>query len=295
VAESALLAIAFASAALGCAELASIDPWMASSASATGNGGGGGAGTAGQVASGSGAAASASGGGGGKGGAAPSYYSSVLADLPLGYWRLGEKSGTTAVNEIVGVDGMYEFPGLTLGEPGAIAGDDDTALACGGEGGRVVLNDSFDVAPNQPFSIELWAKPLAIDLTYRFLISKRSEGIYEGYALFVQVEDGLQWVRYGGGRIESSLVVSEPLAENVFSHVVVTSDGTDMSLYVNGMLEALGTPSALSDTDSRFVIGANDARPSSNEFLGWLDEVAVYDHALSEQRVEAHYQAALGR
>ena len=38
-----------------------------------------------------------------------------------------------------------------------------------------------------------------------------------------------------------------------------------------------------------FGISTNDSQPSANSFLGDMDEVALYDHALSQERVALHY------
>src|SRR4051812_1334419 len=57
-----------------------------------------------------------------------SYYSSaVLALSPIAYYRLGESSGTTAADSSGnGLNGTYNG-GVTLGQPGGIFGDPDTA------------------------------------------------------------------------------------------------------------------------------------------------------------------------
>src|SRR5688500_11107092 len=56
------------------------------------------------------------------------YANIVLADNPTAYWRLGETSGTTAVDSSVpgGNQGTY-LNGVTLGIPGAIPGDPNTS------------------------------------------------------------------------------------------------------------------------------------------------------------------------
>ena len=57
------------------------------------------------------------------------YRAAVLADSPLAYWRLGETSGTVAHDETGnGHDGTY-VGGVTLGQPGALTGDANTAVS----------------------------------------------------------------------------------------------------------------------------------------------------------------------
>ena len=56
------------------------------------------------------------------------YSGVVLAKGPVGYWRLGEAVGPTAVDASgFGYDGTYNG-NPTFGQPGAIADDPDTAI-----------------------------------------------------------------------------------------------------------------------------------------------------------------------
>jgi hypothetical protein len=60
----------------------------------------------------------------------------VLADSPVGYWRFGETLGSTvAVDETgQGSDGAY-LQAVTLGVPGALATDANTAARFDGASG----------------------------------------------------------------------------------------------------------------------------------------------------------------
>src|SRR2546430_16501003 len=64
----------------------------------------------------------------------PSYRASVLADHPVAYWRLDEETGTVLVDASGnGNDGTYAGA-VTLGPPGALASDSDTAAGVGPAG-----------------------------------------------------------------------------------------------------------------------------------------------------------------
>ncbi|HEV3260444.1 MAG TPA: hypothetical protein VG013_26550, partial [Gemmataceae bacterium] len=93
---------------------------------------------------------------GGVGQASADYMQTVLADNPAGYWRLGEASGTTASDSSGnGHNGTY-MGGVTLGQPGAIAGDPNTSVAFNGTNG--IVDTSF--VPNVlSFTIEAWVNP----------------------------------------------------------------------------------------------------------------------------------------
>src|SRR5262249_53557695 len=88
--------------------------------------------------------------------------SAILADGPLGYWRLDETSGTTAFDSSPnGYNGTF-FGNVTLGVAGALLPDDhDSAARFGGGGAQadVPFHPEFNL-PNG-FTIEAWAKPEA--------------------------------------------------------------------------------------------------------------------------------------
>ncbi|MDX6199796.1 MAG: hypothetical protein QOJ79_2947, partial [Actinomycetota bacterium] len=56
-----------------------------------------------------------------------SYQAAVLSDAPVGYWRLGERSGAVAADSSgAGRSGSYSG-GVSLGVAGALVGDGDTS------------------------------------------------------------------------------------------------------------------------------------------------------------------------
>lgn len=61
---------------------------------------------------------------------AKGYAAVVWADAPVGYWRLGEANGTTAVDEMGNGNGTY-VNSPTLGDTGALDGDANTAVTFG--------------------------------------------------------------------------------------------------------------------------------------------------------------------
>ena len=72
----------------------------------------------------------------------------MRGDAPAGYWRLDETSGTTAADTIGGNAGTYSG-GVTLGIPGAVAGD--TAASFDGTG-QVTVPDSASLHTGDTFT-----------------------------------------------------------------------------------------------------------------------------------------------
>src|SRR5690606_28297105 len=82
------------------------------------------------------------------------YVEAVYTSEPTNYWRMGESSGST-ISDTVGFNPLNTFAGATLGAPGAIVGDDDTAARFSGASGGMAatVNDGH---PPDVFTIEAW-------------------------------------------------------------------------------------------------------------------------------------------
>ncbi len=73
-------------------------------------------------------------------------------------------------------------------------------------------------------------------------------------------------------------------------HVAGTYDGSTMRLYINGVLESSmvvpgGIPAAVNTLP--LTIGAQDGTSASRWFMGWMDDVRVYNRALSLSEIQA--------
>jgi hypothetical protein len=80
-----------------------------------------------------------------------------------------------------------------------------------------------------------------------------------------------------------------------WTHLAATWDGTSMKLYINGELNAAGTPevSGIGDSGCAFCLGGvNDACGYYGQYFpGLIDEMSAYNCALTAEEVSALYQA----
>ncbi len=218
---------------------------------------------------------------------AADYRTVVMADAPKAYWRFNEGAGTVA-NDIAGSH-TATLNAVGYGRPGAITNDSDTAFNFNGATSFVEVPFSADLNP-PTFTVEFWGKPSST--TARQVvksITTSGDFIVGGYE-FNACWAGQTWSFgiIGGGW---QRVCSRRLVPNEWTHVVGTYDGNKVCLYVNGVLTSSlpctnYVPNWTSAT--RFGVSTN-AADSFWAFLGDLDEIAIYDHALPEDRVTVHY------
>jgi hypothetical protein len=84
---------------------------------------------------------------------------------------------------------------------------------------------------------------------------------------------------FPGGAWGVPVSVSAPATVNTWTHVAGVYDGSSVRLYLNGSLAASAPASGLLQRSSRPISIGN--HPSGNAFLGWIDELKLYDRGLA--------------
>ena len=216
------------------------------------------------------------------------YRALVLGDNPVGYWRLGESSGTTAASETGTNSGTY-VNGPTLGVAGALKGSSNTAASFNGSTQYVDVPSSASLNASTGVSVEAWVKPAVMPGAGNTgtIAMKASD---PPYAYWLQVTDtDRAKFGVGVGGVNHPLSAGGVVAAGSWYHLVGTYDGSVQRLYVNGALVASQAQTGNVDTVAgNFRIGTTRA---SEWFNGAIDDVAVYDKALTPAQVQAHYEA----
>jgi hypothetical protein len=212
------------------------------------------------------------------------YPQAVAWTHPTAYWRLDDTGPTAHDSGPFGLDGSYE-PGVVQNVPGGILGDFDTAAEFSGSGVVIPSSPPLDITGNA-VSIEVWARG-GPQSPYAYLVSKSDFHGTLGYSLYAGSNGTLRFfVGNGFSRItdETGFVW-----DGNWHHIVGVYDGSSLKLYVDNVLLA-NTPasgSIASSLGTPLAIGRWQG--GGFPFSGALDEVAVYDHALTADQVQTHY------
>jgi hypothetical protein len=78
-----------------------------------------------------------------------------------------------------------------------------------------------------------------------------------------------------------------------WAFVAVTFDGTNATIYRDGLSAASGAFSLGSKPDARLVVGASEAN-GGNPFNGLIDDVRIYNYALDALEIAHLYQSVAG-
>jgi hypothetical protein len=226
-----------------------------------------------------------------------SYAQTILADNPLSYWRLDETNGTVAHDCVGGHDGQYI--NASMGVAGYSQNDPDTAASVGPGPDSYVGNiqgiDFGTFGNDAAFSIEAWvnggtqASGAGI-VTYGYGSGGEQFNLDTGNGTRFRfsVRDAVNAAHNANGTISPS---------NTWQHVVGVCDEPNgiTRLYINGIQNATATVSGgLQAGTSPISIGSRQAGYGTTytlNFLGSIDEVAIYNYALSPAQVLSHYKA----
>ena len=201
--------------------------------------------------------------------------------------RRGERTVPTEGQAAAGNVGVYVDPSrlFRFQQPGLILGDTDTCVeAHSSAWAKAPVDRDVFFDPNA-FTVEVWV---------RFVGGVYAAGPFRtgtARSIFSLNSARLELDTTAG--LTQVDLVSSPSPGDII-HMVGTWDGTNACVYLNGALEATESAggSLLQGNASEFVyfIGS-----STSSLTQKIDEVAFYEHALSAERVLAHYQAGAER
>ena len=139
-------------------------------------------------------------------------------------------------------------------------------------------------------ALEFWIKTTdteAEPLEYSNYKDYYGWNFYFGYP---SIKGKFMYATSDGGTI-ASITTTKTLNDGVFHHVVVTDDGANLRLYVDGALDvtaATGTPIW---SDSRFYTGVERPEYSIGvPFAGILDEIRISNAVRSDAWIKATYE-----
>ena len=225
---------------------------------------------------------------------APSAYrETVLADRPVGYWRLDETDGASAYDQSPAANHGAIEAVVALTQTGATPGDGNTAMLFNGNG-RIFVPDSASLQiKGGAITLEAWVRPVAIQRGQTFILCKGRAGVQTEYCLVLM--DGVPAYQ---SVVEHYVSTGDALPLGRWTHIAVTIvNNAAGTFYVNGIEAgtfAETTNHIITSSTHPVMVGA-EADATSGWFTGAIDEVAVYDHALAAERLARHVASAAER
>jgi YVTN family beta-propeller protein len=178
---------------------------------------------------------------------------------------------------------------------GTIAGA--TWTASGRYGGALTFDGTSAVVniPNSPsltlttaMTLEAWVRPTQVDGEWRDVVYKGNDN----YFLEATSNRGGRPAT-GGTFTRSNVYGPAALPVNAWTHLAATFDGSTLKLYVNGAVVSSGSRGGtLATSGSPLQIGGDSV--FGQYFAGTIDEVRVYNIALTDAQVRSDMNSPIG-
>ncbi len=206
---------------------------------------------------------------------------------PIAAWSFDGVEGAT-VEDLTGDGHTATVEGATPAR-----GKYGEALQFDGEDDVVKVPTSPEFALTEGFTLESWVRPESESNEWAPILAKEMGGGEAAYELaWWLYESGHEPnVPFGGTEPapgeRNKAYGEDPLPVDAWSHVALTYDGSRVVLYVDGeLIDCSEAPSeAPRVTEGELQIGA--ATEQGDYFRGRIDEVRVYNRALSRAEIQA--------
>ncbi len=205
----------------------------------------------------------------------------VCVNPPSGlvsWWRSeNDANDFTSGNNGTLINGATFSPGK-VGQAFSFDGVDD----------YVIIASSANLTLTSAVSVELWFN--ASSQAANQVLASRVDGVGQGWQVDYTANGGMNfWIGTGG--IWARASTSSP-SSNTWHHVAGTWDGSIIRLYVDGVeVNSTAKTGAISASATEITIGTYNADLTAGYFKGLIDEVDIYNRALSASEIQAIYNA----
>jgi len=201
----------------------------------------------------------------------------------MGYWKFDEGSGDTAF------DTSGSNNNGTLMGPTWVDGRYDMGLHFDGIDDYLLVNGSATLQVSAPFTLELWAKVGGTTGSYQIMLDHGWNGNNSFYLMEFQPNGVVpQFAVFNDASVNGYAVSSINVQIGDWVHLVGTYDKYAVRIYVNGTLAGDNyLTGGLNVTDKPINVGARS--DLNYYFNGTVDNVVIYNRALSAEEVMFHY------
>jgi chitodextrinase len=198
-------------------------------------------------------------------------------------YGFNEATGTTVADASGnGNTGTITNAAWTTGKYGA-------GLSFNGTNALVTINDSASLRLTAAMTLEAWVKMASV-------VNQWEDIVYKGNDNYFLEATSSKNVPAGGGTFGTAgaaVYGTSALPPNTWTHLAVTYDGATLRLYVNGVqVSSLARTGNIVTSTNPLQIGGDSL--FRQYFNGIIDEVRVYNVALTAAQIQTDMNAAIG-
>jgi len=215
----------------------------------------------------------------------------------VSWWYLDESSGTrydgsgTSNNDLTDNNTVTSYSTTNLSvKEGAAA-----ASFAGGSSESLSGTDNASLSVTGNLTLVAWIRPTSVSGDNG--IMGKSDGASDR-SYYFYINEGNLYAKIspsGGGAAQP--LGATTLSTNTWYHAALVYNGTDLRLYLDGVLDSNGASNPLTyssgifDSSTAFSIGSRGT--TADYFDGQIDEAAVFNRALSADEIQSIYENGL--
>lgn len=202
-----------------------------------------------------------------------------LTDGLVAYYPFNGNANDESGNGNIGI-----VEGATLSDD--IFGDPDSAYYFDGMDDWIIGADSFEMNKIEQITISAWVAPTS-QKTQKIVV--KGSGIDAPYGLSLSATGNIVFSL----QLEQNFVQVSRSGYYVggWSFLACTYDGSQMNLYVNGVLESSASVSGSLDISNNILLIGSRLQLESDTFEGTIDNVRIYNRALNESEINDLFDA----
>jgi hypothetical protein len=148
----------------------------------------------------------------------------------------------------------------------------------------LTITNSSELENPDSFTLSTWINPNTVsgdnlvagkDQSYKLYLSNGTLDLYDGNASSFAIRG------------------NETISTNNWTHIVYTYDSSELVGYINGVQDTITSYTANFGTGGKIAIGADPSSVSNQLFGGEIDDVMIYNRALSESEINRIYNKRL--
>lgn len=207
----------------------------------------------------------------------------TLRTIPVAWWKFDDKEGA-----VVKDASAHKLDGKIKGTPNWGTGHSGGALEFDGKETVVDCGKSSQFNFGDGLAVSVWIKVKKFDKPWQTIISKGDKS----WKLQRNKERGTIAFTLSGVKISDDswmetptldVVSTSSVNDNKWHHIVGTYDGHQAAIYVDGKLqESRGASGSILQNSDPVWIG-NNSGASERQFNGWIDDVRIFDHGISQE------------
>ncbi len=173
--------------------------------------------------------------------------------------------------------------------PYVLVAGKDSALSFNG-GDRLTSSSAFDASSFTVMAISIWIKTSTVTTSSDQLVF---QGANIGFGMGVQPVTGKLFVSFDGSTA-GSRISTNSVADGVWHNIVMQSNGTSTSLYIDGVFDGSVNEILYPSTggaDNLIYVGASTF--NTRAFTGAINDLRIYNRLLSKSEIETLYSKSL--